>query len=216
MGFVVTVILSLPDLWKRTTRRRGFLALLLCLPVLLFFLQLVQWEGPLYMSVLAEEPIEFRIDGAAGFYGLALYGPEHQKAEWRGDDIGVVWSFNWNRYGKFPLMKARVEYGVLPPGYVQTSPAGNTPPPPLDPEATYTLVLDPAMGMTQYRILHGHLISETRTEFGSNVCWGPLNVPGRSDPAYVRVDCNTHAPLPMSKRAQDRLKAYQEKRLAFY
>jgi hypothetical protein len=216
VGFLVTLVLSARDLWKRSTRGRAFLALLLCLPVLFLFSMLMQWEGPLYVVVKAGTPINFHIRGASGFYGLKIYGPEHEKAEWSDDDIGLVWDFDWRRHDKFPRMKAEFAYGMAPPGYVQGTPATNTPPLPLDPEMDYTLALQPGMGMPCYFTLHGNSISGVKGQFGPDVCWGSLGVSGRSIPAYVRVDCNTRNPLPMSQRAQNRLKAYQENRIAYY
>lgn len=88
--------------------------------------------------------------------------------------------------------------------------------PPLDPNVTYTVVVQPAMGMPEYFTLRDRSLTKAEDEYVTSVCWGPLSVPGRSDPAYVRVDCETKKPLGMSERGQARLKAYQEKRLVYY
>jgi len=37
VGFLATIVVAIRDLWKSGTRSRGFIALLLCLPVFLFF-----------------------------------------------------------------------------------------------------------------------------------------------------------------------------------
>ena len=216
VGFLRTGVFSIRDLWRSNTRARGIFALLLCLPVLMLFGILTVWEGPLYVSVTGWPLTEFQIDGAAGFYGLEIYGPEHQKAEWRSDDIGLVWSFDWQRHDRFPPMRLRFAYGVLPAGYLQKAPLSGAVPPALDPEASYTVVVQPGMGMPEYFTLRGKSLIKAENEFGADVCWGPLTVPGRSDPAYVRVDCETKKFLPMSSRGQDRLKAYQEKRVVYY
>jgi hypothetical protein len=216
LGLGVTLILSIRDLWRVSTRMWGFLALLLCLPVLMFFGILTVWEGPLYVAATGVSPVEFRIDGAAGFYGLAIYSPEHRKAEWQGDEIGLVWSFDWHRHDKFPPMKVRFQYGILPTGFSQKTPLSNAAPPALDPEATYTVVVRPGMGLPEYFTLHINLLVKTENEFGPDVCWGAIPVAGQRGPAYVRVDCSTKKSLPMSQRAQERLKAYQEKRIVFY
>jgi len=216
VGFLGCIIFSIRDLLRNNTRARGFFALLLCLPVLMFYGILMVWEGPLYVSLTGSPLPEFQIDGPAGFYGLQIYGPEHQKAEWRGDDLGLVWSFGWQRRDRFPPMRLRFAYGVLPTGYLQESPLSGAVPPALDPEVNYTVVVHPAMGTPIHFTLHGRSLSKAEDECAAAVCWAPLSVPGRSDPAYVRVDCETKRYLPMSQRGQDRLKAYQEKRLVDY
>jgi hypothetical protein len=76
--------------------------------------------------------------------------------------------------------------------------------------------LQPAMGMPEYFALHGRALIKAENEYATAVCWAPLSVPGRSGPAYVRADCQTKTPLPMSPRGQGRLKAYQEKRVVYY
>jgi hypothetical protein len=214
VGLLGTVVFSVRDLWKSNTRLQGFIALLLCLPVLMFFGLLTVWEGPLYVSVSDSSTPEFQVDGASGFHGVDIYGPEHSKAEWHADDIGLIWSIDWQRPDKFPPMQLRFAYGTLPPGYSQKAPlVGATPA--LDPDATYTVVIRPAMGMPEYFTLHGRSLTKAKDEYEAPVCWAPLSVPGRS-PAHVRVDCQTKEFLAMSERGRTRLKAYQEKRLGYY
>jgi hypothetical protein len=158
---------------------------------------------------------QFKIDGAAGFYGLKIYSPEHSKAEWLEDDIGLVWSLEWQRRDVFPPMRSRFAYGILPAGYSQkTPPIGVAPA--LNPDVTYTVVVDPAMGSPEYFTLRDGSLTKAQDEFSTSVCWAFLPVPGRKDPAYLRVDCETKKPLGMSERGQARLKAYQENRLSSY
>lgn len=215
VGLSGTVVFSIRDLLKSNTRWQGFIALSLCLPVLMFFGLLTVWEGPLYVSVSGSSTPEFQVDGASGFHGIQIYGREHSKAEWRGDDIGLIWSFDWQRPRKFPPMRLRFAYGTLPSGYSQKAPLiGATPA--LDPDVTYAVVIQPAMGMPEYFALHGRSLAKAEDEYATSVCWAPLSVPGRSDPAYVRMDCETKKLLAMSERGQARLKAYQEKRLVYY
>jgi hypothetical protein len=215
VGFLGTVVVAIRDLWKSSTRLQGFIAFLLCLPVLMFFGLLTVWEGPLHVSVSGSSPPRLEVEGAAGFHSIQIYGPEHSKAEWRGDDIGLIWSLDWPRRDKFPPMSLRFAYGTLPTGYSQKAPLIGAAPP-LDPNATYTIVIQPAMGMPEYFMLQGRSLTEAEDEYATSVCWAPLSVPGRNDPAYVRVDCETKKALPMSERGQARLKAYQEKRLIYY
>jgi hypothetical protein len=169
------------------------------------------WEGPLYVSVSGSALPQFQIDGAAGFYGLDIYSPEHSRVEWRGDDVGLVWSFAWQGGQKFPPMRVRFAYGTVPTGYAQTGPVLA-----LNPDVTYTVVVQPAMGMSEYFALHGGSLVKAEDEYDTQVCWGPLTVPGRRDPAYVRVDCGTKQFLKMAERGHLRLKAFQENRLAEY
>ena len=213
--FAATGALSIRDLCSAKTRGRGLLALLLCIPILLFFGILTVWEGPLQVSVTGAEPIQFKIDGLSGFHGVSVYSLEHQKAEWLDDEIGLMWSIGW-RQRRFPPMQVQFAYGALPPGYTQETPPLHTVPPALSPESTYTIVVSPGMGMPEYFTLHGDSLTKSNNEFGEDVCWGQLNVSGRNNPASVRVDCGTHQFLPMSPRAEDRLKAYREKRILFY
>jgi len=56
----------------------------------MFFGILTVWEGPLVLSVTSPRNPEFHVDGAAGFYGLRIYSPEHQKTEWRGDNVSLL------------------------------------------------------------------------------------------------------------------------------
>jgi hypothetical protein len=202
LGFLGTILFSIRDLCRSKTRGRGFIALLLCLPVLMFFGILTVREGPLYVSVANSRIPEFQVDGAAGFYGLRIYSPEHQKAEWRGDDVGLVWSFDWQGQ-RFPPMGLRFAYGALPAGFSQRAPLSG-------------VVVQPGMGMPEHFTLHGGSLIKAKDEYAAPVCWAPLNVPGRSDPAYVRADCETKKSLPMSQRGQDRLKAYEQKRIVYY
>lgn len=215
VGFLGTVLLSIRDLSRSKTRGQGFIALLLCLPVLMFFGLLTVWEGALYVSIANSSVPEFQVDGAAGFHGLRIYSPEHQKAEWRGDNVGLVWSFDWQG-DRFPPMGLRVVYGALPTGYSQRAPMSGVAPQALDPEVSYTVVVQPVMGMPEHFTLHRGSLVKAQDEFAAAVCWAPLSVPGRSDPAYVRVDCETKEFLPISQRGRDRLKAYQEKRIVYY
>jgi hypothetical protein len=215
IGFLGTVLFSIRDLCRSKTRWQGFIALLLCLPVLMFFGLLTVWEGPLYVAVTNSTIPEFQVDGAAGFHGLQIYSSEHQKTEWQSDDIGLVWSFDWQG-PRFPPTGLRFAFGVLPTGFSQRAPLSGVVPPALDPEVSYTVVVQPAMGMPEYFTLHGRSLIKAQDEYAAAVCWAPRSVPGRSDPAYVRVDCETKKFLPMSQRGQDRLKAYQEKRVVYY
>lgn len=211
---IVTAILLLRDVWRSGTRMRALFALLLCLPVLAFYGILAVWEGPLYVRVKPGTPLRFDVRGPSGFHGLEIYGPNHHLAEWTSDDIGFVWGFVWNRQPAFPPMDSEFSYGELPVGFAQKIvPLGPVSPPVLDPTATYTLVIDPAMGMPEYYSLQGAQVGEYKADL--SVCWGSLPVVGRT-PATVRVDCVTRKPLPMSPRATDRLKAYQDHKLPYY
>ena len=62
--------------------------------------------------------------------------------------------------------------------------------------------------------LRGDVISEFKPN--PNECWGELKVPERQNSAYVRVDCTTRQPLPMSDRAAERLREYRENRIPSY
>ena len=55
---------------------------------------MVQWEGPLYLHVEGNPPV-FEARGLSGFCGLDVYSPEQDKAEWLGDDIGLMWGINY-------------------------------------------------------------------------------------------------------------------------
>ncbi len=120
----------------------------------MFFGLLTVWEGPLYVSVSGSSTPEFQVDGASGFHGIEIYGPEHSNAEWHGDDIGLICSFDWQRSDKFPPIQLRFAYPNLPRGYSQKAPLVDATPA-LDPDATYTVVIRPAMGMPEYFTLHG-------------------------------------------------------------
>jgi hypothetical protein len=170
-----------------------------------------QWEGPLYVAVKGNPPT-LQISGLAGFCGFEVYSPEHDKAEWHEDNIGLIWSFN-HGFRYFPIT-AEFTYGVVPSGFVQTTPANNISPPPLDPALTYKLVVGRCMGGPQYLSLQGLELAQYKPN--PDACWGELKVPERKKPAYVRVDCKTGEPLPMSERAEQRLKAYRENRIPFY
>lgn len=209
---LVTVALSVRGLWKRSFRGGALGALLLCVPVVLFFMFLMVWEGPLYASV--GKAGDFHVRGLADFCGLGIYGPEHDNPEWFSDDVGLIWSFEWTgQESRFCPPQTHFSYGRAPSGFRQTTPADGVTPPPLDPNLKYTLVLNRGAGGPQNLTLRGWALSEYTTN--SEVCWGQIPVPGR-DPAMVRIDCTNHKPLPMSQRAQARLKAYQEKRIVFY
>jgi hypothetical protein len=215
VGLAGTVVFSIRDLFRSGSRWQGFIALLLCLPVLLLFGLLSVWEGPLYVSVSSSPVPQFKIDGAAGFYGLEIYSPEHSRAEWLEDDIGLVWSLEWQRRDVFPPMRSRFAYGILPPGYSQKTPSNGVAPA-LNPHVTYTVVVEPAMGSPEYFTLRDGSLTKAEDGFSASVCWAFLPVPGRKNPAYLRVDCETRKPLAMSERGQARLKAYQENRLSYY
>jgi hypothetical protein len=208
---VYDIILVLRDLFRSGTRGRAVFAIVLWLPVMFLLGMIPQWEGPLYVAVKGDPPT-FEARGMAQFCGLEIYSPEHDKAEWQGDHIGLVWKFG-NNPGHFPEAQ-RFAYGQVPSGFFQTTPAANLPPPPLDPALTYTLVVNRCMGGPQYLSLRG--LALTPYKPNPDVCWGELKVPERQNPAWVRVDCKTHQPLPMSDRAKQRLEAYRENRVTFF
>lgn len=123
--FVVTCVLFIPDLCRSKTRLRGGAALLLCLPIFVFFGLLTVWEGPLYVSVTGSEgPLRFNVAGPAGLYGMSVYSSEHRKAEWRGDAVGLLWSFSWPKHS-FPSMQTEFAYGTSPAGYLQKNAIGS-------------------------------------------------------------------------------------------
>jgi hypothetical protein len=209
---VADAVLVLRDLWRPTTRARGIVAIWLYLPVLLLFGLMMQWEGPLYVAVEEGRGQTFQVRGLAGFCGLDVYSPEHNKAEWLGDDIGLVWSIeahpqHWTTGSEF-------SYGSAPSGFKQTTPASGASPPPLDPDVTYALEVGRCMGGPEYYSLHG--LSLAKSQSDPTVCWGDLKVAERRQPARVRVDCTTHQPFPMSERARERLKAYQQGKVVWY
>jgi len=206
----IDFVFVLRDLLRSGTRIRALVALLLWLPLLFLFLMINQWEGPLYAAAKGNPPV-FEARGLAGLCGVDLYGPEQDSAEWYGDNIGLIWSVDHTL--RFPF-EAQFHYGEIPSGFQQTTPAFNVTPPPLDPNVTYKLVLNRCMGGPQYLSLRGDFISEYTPN--SNACWGELKIPERQNSAFVRVDCKTRQPLPMSKRAAERLKEYREGRIPFY
>jgi hypothetical protein len=211
---VITGCLLVRDLGKVGTRLRAILAFLLCLPVLALYMILSVWEGPLYVSVTTATPLRFRVQGPSGLQGLEIYGPDHQRAEWIGDDLGLVWSFEWTNADRFPPMQVDFSYGQAPVGFGQETAVVKRPtPPPLDPNLTYVLLVKPAMGMLEYFSLLSAKIAQDNPN--PNVCWGQLPILDRP-PATVRIDCITRKPLSMSQRAKDRLKAYQERKIPFF
>jgi hypothetical protein len=206
----VDIVLVSRDLFRSGTRMRAIVALLLWLPVVFLFGMILQWEGPLYVAASGNPP-RFQIRGLAGVCTLDVYGPEQEKAEWYGDDIGKLWSINHKV--RFPF-EVEFKYGDVPSGFEQVTPGIIKAPPPLDPNVTYKLVVGRCMGGPQNLSLRGDVISEYKSN--PNECWGELKVPERQNPAYVRVDCKTRQPLPMSDRAAERLKEYRENRIPFY
>jgi hypothetical protein len=212
---VVDIVLVLRDLFRSGTRIRAIVAMLLWLPLVFLFGMIMQWEGPLYVAASGNPPV-LQLRGLAGVCTVDIYGPEQENAEWSGDDIGKLWSIKLrsiNHTARFPL-EVKFKYGDVPVGFEQVSPGIIKVPQPLDPSATYKLVVGRCMGGPQYLSLRGHLISEYKPD--PNECWGELKVPERRDPAYVRVDCKTRQPLPMSDRAKERLKEYRENRIPVY
>lgn len=143
---------------------------------------------------------------------LAIYSPEQDKAEWYEDEIGLVWSIENNPH-HFPIT-AVFAYGEVPSGFTQTFPANNGKPSALDPTLNYKLVIHRCMGGPQFMSLHGAQLRKCKAS--PNVCWGELKVPERKNSAWVRVDCKTRQPLPMSERAVQRLEAYRKNQIPFY
>lgn len=207
---ILDAALVLRDLWRSGTRIRAVFAMLLWLPIFFLFLMILQWEGPLYVAV-EHYPPHFQMRGLSMFCGIRIYGPEQENPEWFGDDVGLVWAIQYN-FGPHPF-EANLSYGDVPTGFVQRIPSGK-PTTPLDPNVNYKLAVDRCMGGPQYFTLHGSAITEYKSN--PNVCWGNLKVPERNSTVWVRADCNTHQPLPMSDRARERLRAYQENRIPFY
>lgn len=60
-ALVVTGALAIRDLCGSKTRLSAGAALLLCVPILMFFGLLEVWEGPLYVSVTGGAPINFKV-----------------------------------------------------------------------------------------------------------------------------------------------------------
>jgi len=208
----IDVVLVLRDLWRSGTRLRSVGAIMLWLPVLFLFSMLNQWEGPLYASTNGNPPF-FQIRGAASFCGMEIFRPEQDKAEWNRDDIGLVWSIDHATTRHFPL-DTEFAYGTVPPDFVQRFPANNAVPSPLDPTVTYKVVIERCMGGDQTFSLRA--LALTQYKANSHVCSGELKVAERENPAWVRVDCRTWQPIPMSQRANKRLQDYRENRIPFY
>lgn len=209
--FLVDGLLVVRDLFLGPNRWRALGAVALWLPVLFVFAMIPQWEGPLYVHVKGTPPT-FDMRGMAGACGLSIYGPEHDKAEWYEDDLGLVWSIE-NSPHHFPTT-AELAYGDVPSGFTQTFPANNGKPSALDPTLSYKLVIGRCMGGPQYMSLRGMQLGQYKANPG--VCWGELKVPERKNTAWVRVDCNSHQPLPMSERALRRLEAYRKNQISLY
>lgn len=208
---ILDVALVLRDLLRSGTRIRAVFAVLLWLPIFFLFLMILQWEGPLYVAV-EHSPPTFHVRGLAMFCGLKIYGPEQENPEWFGDDIGLVWAIQHNS-GPHPF-EANFAYGEVPAGFVQKIPSEKPSPPPLDPNITYKLAVDRCMGGPQHFDLHASAVTEYKSS--PKLCWGNLKVPERNSTVWVRADCNTHQPLPMSDRAIEHLKAYRENKIPFY
>ncbi|HVZ15848.1 MAG TPA: hypothetical protein VG897_01930 [Terriglobales bacterium] len=206
----VDAVLVIRDLFRSGTRVRAVIAVLFWFPVAFLFLMVMQWEGPLYTAVSGNPPV-FDIRGLSGVCSVDVYGPEQENAEWFGDAIGLRWSIDHTL--RFPF-EATFKYGEVPLGFRQLTPAGNATAQTLSPDVTYKVVLGRCMGGPQYLSLHGNSISEYKPN--PNICWGELKIPERESSAYVRVDCKTHQPLPMSQRAEARLKQYREKHIPAY
>jgi hypothetical protein len=149
---VVTCCLFLRDLWRSGTRGRAALAFCLSLPIVFLFGELTVWEGPLYVSAKPTTPLTFQVRGPAGFWGLKIL---RQASEMAGDNAELVWQIDWTNVRRFPPMQLEFSYGVPPPGF-----QGWTAPPPLDPNATYTLIVKPAMGINRCYSVHGGRIAE--------------------------------------------------------
>jgi len=155
IGLIAVVCLAVRDLWRRGTRGRAVLALLLCLPALFLFGELTVWEGPLYINAEPATPLKFQVRGPAGFWGLKILRPDPKASEHGDDALEWAWTIEWINVRRFPPMQLEFSYGTPPPGY-----QGWTAPPPLDPHATYTLIVKPAMGTGMCYTLQGALIRE--------------------------------------------------------
>jgi hypothetical protein len=152
---VATACLFLRDLLRSGTRGRAILAFLLFLPVLFLFGELTVWEGPLYIAVKTTKPLRFQVRGPAGFWGLKIFRSERPASERGKGDAELVWSIEWTEVRRFPPKELEFSYGVPPAGF-----QGWTAPPPLDPNATYTLIVKPAMGINRCYSLHGAKVAE--------------------------------------------------------
>jgi hypothetical protein len=152
---IATTCLLLRDLSRSGTRGRAIFAFLLLLPILFLFGELAVWEGPLYIAVRPATPLIFQVRGPAGFWGMKILRSERPASERGKDDTELVWSVEWTEVRRFPPKELEFSYGVPPPGF-----QGWTAPPPLDPNATYTLIMKPAMGINRCYSLHGAQIAE--------------------------------------------------------
>jgi hypothetical protein len=209
---IIDVVLVARDLWRSGTRLRAVGAIALWIPIWFLASMIDVWEGPLYAWAKGNPP-QFEIRGAAAFCGLEVYGPEHEKAEWSGDDIGLIWRLDHADKRHFPV-SVDFRYGEVPTGFEQGFPASTAPPAALNPAITYKMVVERCMGGAQSFSLRGHALTDYKPN--SNVCWGELKVPERPVPAWVRTDCKTKQPIPMSQRAKQRLEEYRQNRIPFY
>ena len=180
---------------------------------LFFLISMVNiWEGPLYAATTGNPP-HFEIRGAASFCGLEVYGPAQDDAEWSGDNIGLVWEIEHSTTHHFPV-NVEFTYGEVPSDLVQRFPVPGVLPSHLDPTVTYKVVIERCMGGPQTFSLRGLALTEYKAN--PNVCWGELKVSERQNPAWVRADCQTKQPLPMSEKAKQRLEEYRQSRIPFY
>lgn len=154
--FIVTVVFFVRDLWRRETRARAILTFWFCVPVLLFFGQLMQWEGPLDVAVASEAPLKFRIQGPAGFHGLEILDNGPRDADGR---ARLLWAIEWQHLREFPPMELEVDYGRLPEGFARKD-NGNSIPASLSPTTTYAVIVRPAMGTIRCYSLRGSQIIE--------------------------------------------------------
>jgi hypothetical protein len=208
----IDVVLVLRDLWNSGTRLRAVGAIALWLP-LYFLISIVNvWEGPLYAATSGDPP-HFEIRGAASFCGLDVYGPEQDNAEWSGDNLGLVWSVGQAATHHFPV-SVEFTYGEVPADFVQRFPAPSVLPSRLDPTVAYKVVIERCMGGPQTLSLRGLALTEYQAN--PNVCWGDLKIGERQNSAWVRVDCQSKQPLPMSERAKQSLEEYRKGRIPFY
>lgn len=213
--FIVLVsaaVLAIRDLLRSGTRLRALLALALCVPVLMLYALLAVWEGPLYVAAKGAKTTSFEILGASGLYGFKIYGPDRRLAEWSSDEVGLLWGFESDHSERFAPTKLEFTYGVAPRGFRQILTASPIPTA-LDSATTYTLRVQPAMGMEEVYSLHAATITAYQPDL--SICWGPLPVEARPA-ATVRVDCATHQPLPMTSRGLERMKAYRDGKIPWF
>lgn len=208
----IDVVLVLRDFWRSGTRLRAVGAIVLWLPLFFLISMVDVWEGPLYAATRGNPP-HFEIRGAASFCGLEVYGPEQDAAEWSEDNIGLVWEIEPSTTHHFPV-NVQFAYGEVPFGFVQRFPASSVLPSRLDPTVVYKVVIERCMGGPQTFSLRRLAMTEYKAN--PNVCWGELKVSERQNPAWVRVDCRTKQPLPMSERAIQRLEEYRQSRIPYY